>query len=225
MSEPTLESLQAQLDELKQQNQTLTESNQRLEAKKEELLTEKKAVSQKAREAQEAADKARLEAIEKGGNVEDIQKAYEERLNKEREQMQGEFGGKLSAFESAFKGQFVNGIVSELFESDAQDIAKTVVSQRIGVDTSGSEPVPIILGDDGKPSALSLAEYKQNLTADAGLSRLLKGSQSRGAGPLNQGNIGGGAAKKFEEMSGAELKELRDKSPEKYEALKNQYYS
>ena len=206
MSEPTLESLQAQLDELKQQNQTLTESNQRLEAKKEELLTEKKAVSQKAREAQEAADKARLEAIEKGGNVEDIQKAYEERLNKEREQMQGEFGGKLSAFESAFKGQFVNGIVSELFESDAQDIAKTVVSQRIGVDTSGNEPVPIILGDDGKPSALSLTEYKQNLTADAGLSRLLKGSQSRGAGPLNQGNSGGAASQtvkrsKFDGMS------------------------
>lgn len=203
-------------EELKAESEQYKTSVQKLQSKVDEVLGEKKTATQKAREAEQAAEAARLEALEKSGSLEEIKTAYEQRLAQEQEA----FSGQLGQVKSFAKGQTVSGVLS-IFDDKYRDLVKPHIDSKIDLVEENGKLTPIILDDDGKPSATSLQEFTQGLANNESFAPLLKGSQARGVGPVNTSS-GGASGKSFNEMNGAELKELREKDPARYDALKSQ---
>ena len=56
-------------------------------------------------------------------------------------------------------------------------------------------PVTVVLGQDGKPSALTIDDLKSELTANQAFAPIIAASKAAGGGASGSGN-GGGAAKK-----------------------------
>lgn len=66
------------------------------------------------------------------------------------------------------------------------------IRARMTMELRDGKPTAVILGPDGKPSALTVAELKQEFINDAAFAPLIVGSKASGAGG-GKGGKGGGA--------------------------------
>lgn len=182
-----------------------------LKAKLDELMGETKTAKQKARELEEAQqqnEEARL--IER----QEFKSLYEREQDAKRE-LQEKYDTFAKRVESAEIGKISASIAGELTrDSKRGELLAEKVAQmtRYSVSSSTFE-----LGGIEVDKAKVLEHMKTEYPF------LVDGNQSSGGGAT--GNLGGGAAsKKFSEMNGAELSELRKTEPETYQRLRDEHY-
>ena len=141
-----------------------------LKNKVDELLREKKAASQKAREAAEEADAARLEAAKKGNDTEALDKSWQEKFNAR-----------------------ATKIAAEIAVQGSADVLLPHLERRLRTEFREGSPVTVVLDKDGKPSAMSVDELKAEFQNSAAFAPLIVGTKANGAGRTG-GNESSGAS-------------------------------
>lgn len=154
----------------------LQDSVAKLEVKNKELLQEKS-------EAKKLADKATQEAARKSGDVEALEKSWQEKLAAEtagRDKQIGDLNGMVNRITV---GAEASRLAAELALPGSADVLLPHISQRMVVEIKDGAPTVRVLDKNGKPSALTVADLKKEIEENAAFAPLLIGSKASGAGP------------------------------------------
>lgn len=163
-----------------------------LKNKVDELLREKKAASQKAREATEQADKARLEAAKKGNDTEALDKSWQEKFNAREVELKKELDAMSGTLVKLTSGQTATKIAAEIAVQGSADVLLPHLEKRLKTEFREGSPVTVVLDKDGKPSAMTVDELKAEFQNSAAFAPLIVGTKANGAGRTG-GNESSGA--------------------------------
>jgi len=163
-----------------------------LKNKVDELLREKKAASQKAREAAEEADAARLEAAKKGNDTEALDKSWQEKFNAREVELKKELDELSGTLVKLTSGQTATKIAAEIAVQGSADVLLPHLERRLRTEFREGSPVTVVLDKDGKPSAMSVDELKAEFQNSAAFAPLIVGTKANGAGRTG-GNESSGA--------------------------------
>lgn len=168
-----------------------------LKNKVNELLAEKKAAEQKAKESAEAARKEAEEAARKSGNVEALEKSWQEKYSRRENELSTQLETERNSLQSQIKALTVGRTATDLAaELAIQGSAKALlphIERRLGMDIRDGKPTVVVLDAAGNPSAATLDELKAEFTNDVAFAPLIVGSKASGGGAGGAGK-GGGAA-------------------------------
>jgi hypothetical protein len=163
-----------------------------LKNKVDELLREKKAASQKAREAAEEAEAARLEAAKKGNDTEALDKSWQEKFNAREVELKKELEELSGTLVKLTSGQTATKIAAEIAVQGSADVLLPHLERRLRTEFRDGSPVTVVLDKDGKPSAMSIDELKAEFQNSAAFAPLIVGTKANGAGRTG-GNESSGA--------------------------------
>ena len=163
-----------------------------LKNKVDELLREKKAASQKAREAAEEAEAARLEAAKKGNDTEALDKSWQEKFNAREIELKKELEELSGTLVKLTSGQTATKIAAEIAVQGSADVLLPHLERRLRTEFREGSPVTVVLDKDGKPSAMSVDELKAEFQNSAAFAPLIVGTKANGAGRTG-GNESSGA--------------------------------
>lgn len=184
---------------------------------------ERKAAKERADTFEEAARKAADEAARKNGDVEALDKSWQEKLSKREQELLDEREGLAAQVRELTVGRTANEIAAELAVSGSAKALLPHIQQRLSMDIRDGRPAVVVLDANGKPSAATLDELKAEFASDPAFAPLIVGSKASGSGAAGA-KPGGGAVKRFNEYTGAELAAIRKSDPAKYERLKSDFY-
>lgn len=190
-----------------------------LKAKVDELLAEKKAAAQKAKDAEEAAVKAAEEAARKNGDVEALDKSWQEKFAARETELQGQIDEMSGAISNMTVKADAIRLANELAVSGSADILIPHIESRLASEQRDGQYVTVVRDAQGKPSAASLDEFKQELKNNPAFAPVIVGSNASGGGAGGQNN--GGAGVKFSEMNEKQRAELYQKDREEYRRLRD----
>lgn len=164
-----------------------------LKAKVEDLLTEAKTAKAKAKEEAEAAVKAAEEAARKAGDVQALEKSWQEKFDKAMADATAKGEAMSSLVTQLTAGNAAKTIAAEMALKGSESVLEALIAPRIAAEINGSEVKVVVRRQDGKPSALTLDDLKKEISGNQALKPILAGTQGSGAGGAGQG---GGAAGK-----------------------------
>lgn len=189
-----------------------------LKAKVAELLNEKKDEKLRREQAEEAARIAAEEHARKTGDVNALQKSWEEKHTKAI----GEKETALSALQQQVHALTVGAtaarLAGELAVQGSSAVLQQLIEPSLSMEIRDGKPVVVVLDADRRPTALTVDEFKNQLFNDAALAPLIASSRASGGGAT--GGKGGGAAKTWNQLTGMERVELRRTNPAEHARLK-----
>lgn len=165
-----------------------------LKAKNEDLLTEAKAAKKRLKEFEEAAEREKSELLAKSGDVTAIRASYEEKLAKQREEYEGRLSGLSGQLQGLTVGQTATALAAELAIPGSAPVLLPHIKSRLGMEMRDGVPTTVVLGADGKPSAMTIEELKSELSSNQAFAPIIAASKATGGG-ASGGGKGGGAAK------------------------------
>jgi len=173
-----------------------------LKAKNDELLGETKA-AKAAREAAEAKAQADAAAkAEKDGDFETYKASVEALRAKDRETWDAETGTLRATLESLTVGQQATQIAAEMAVQGSAGLLERLIAPRLGYEMKDGQARVVVKDAAGKPSALTVAELKAEITADPAYAPLIAASKASGGGAAHAN--GGAGDKKLTELGDAE---------------------
>lgn len=189
-----------------------------LKNKVEELLAEKKAEAKRRQEAEEAAKRAAEEHARKTGDVEALQKSWEEKHTKALTEKEQTLAALQSQVHALTVGATAARLAGELAVQGSSAVLQRLIEPRLSMELRDGKPVVVVLDNDGRPTALTPEEFKNEIINDTALAPLVAGSKATGGGAA--GSKGGGAAKSWDQLTGMERVELRRTNPAEHARLK-----
>lgn len=175
-----LEAMQKQITDLTTNLETVTTDRDKFKAKHTEAEKHRK-------EAAEAAAKAAEDAARKSGDVEAIENSWKEKLDKANTEAATTISGLQSVIQDVTIGAAATTMASELALDGSANVLKPHISDRLKMEMRDGVPHITVL-KDGKPSALTLNDLREEISNDAGFAPILKGSSASGSGGAGQGN-------------------------------------
>lgn len=182
----------------------------------------------KAQEIESAKAEA-LKTARSKGDVEAIEKRYQEQMD----DLQRRTGETVKQYEDRLKVRDDRYITTErksvigevakelkVFDDSGKLFSK-MIQDRIDVDPETGKVT--FLDENGGATSLDKAGFIAELAKDAAFDRLRQANVSTGGLANGNNSTGGGAAKKFTDYTGAELKALRASKPAEYERLLNEH--
>lgn len=166
-----------------------------LKKSRDEVLAELKQFKTKAKEAEEAAQRAAQEALEKSGNVEALRKSYDDKLAKSESEWKGKMSDYERSIHSLTVGQTATSLAAAIAIPGSAEVLLPHIRQRLSVEYKDGHPVTVVLDASGKPSAATVEDLKAELLASPAFAPLLVGSKASGGGASGGGRSGGAAAK------------------------------
>jgi len=181
-----------------------------LKKQRDELLTEKKAAAQRAKDAEEAARLAAEEAARKSGDVDALDKSWQKKHAEAIAAKEAEAGNLRGTLNRLLVDNVAVQLANELAVQGSAALLMPIIKGRLEVDLSSGEPKTIVVGTDGKRSALTIEDLKNEIAANPAYAPVIAGSKATGGGA--SGGNGGGAAKtvtrqQFDAMSSAQKME------------------
>ena len=166
-----------------------------LKKKNQELLDELKGFKRTQKEKDDQLAKEREELLAKNGDVEALRKSYEDKIGK----FSTEFGEKEKSYQQQLQrltvGQAATTLAAELAIPGSAAVLLPHVQARLSMEIRDGVPVTVVIGQDSKPSAMTIEELKAELAANPAFAPIIAASKAAGGGASGGGN-GGGAAKK-----------------------------
>lgn len=145
--------------------------------------------------AEEAAEEAKRQAAEKNGDVDAINKSWQAKLDKQKETYENQISTLNSSIESLTVGSTSTSLAAELAVEGAAGVIEPHIKSRLKTEFRDGKAVVTVLDKEGKPSAMSVDELKEEFINNPSFARVINGSKASGAGAL-PGNKGGGAVPK-----------------------------
>lgn len=177
-----------------------------LKKKVDELLAEKKEAKRLQKEAEEKAAAAADEAARKSGDVTALERSWQAKLDK----VTGESKAQIDSLTGNINEMLVEGVAVKLASEMAVQGSAAVliphIRSRLAAEQRDGKFVTVIKDKDGKPSASTLDDLKNEFAGNAAFAPLIVGSKATGGGAAGGGSTGGGAAKsvsraQFEQFS------------------------
>lgn len=164
------------------------------------------------RKAQEKLDSLEDNDARKRGDIETLEKLWQKKLDDQKT----ESDGKLSSKDGFIKKTLIDNKALEIANKISGDNAAVIlphIVKRITADLDGESPVTKVLGADGTPSEMSLADLSKEFVANKDFAAIIIGSKASGSGtPDKTNNLGGGAGgddkKMLSDLSGKDLVEV-----------------
>ena len=134
----------------------------------------------------------------KSGRAEADAKKIDSAWKAKHEKAIGEKDAKLSAKDAFIKKQMVDSTANSIATkiSTSPKLLAKAIAERLTVDFDGDEPELIILGEDGKPSGMSLDKLEKEFVANKEYAAIIVGSKASGGGAPKtspETKTGGGA--------------------------------
>lgn len=164
-----------------------------LKAQRDALLNEKKEAQRKAKEAEDAAKLAAEEAARKSGDVSALEKSWQEKLAATESNYKSLNESLTKQIHGLTVGQTAIKLASELAISGSADVLLPHIQSRLTVEIKDGVPSVRVLDLQGKPTALTVDELKQEFISNKAFAPLIAASKATGGGASTGG--GGGAAK------------------------------
>lgn len=168
------------------------------------------AATKRATDAEAAAEAARVEAAKKAGDIPALEASWQSKLDAVKAEAATSTGNMKKALDKILVEKEALAICAEI--STAPDLLMPhVVKSLVAEYDDPTDPKTRILGDDGKPTAKTIEEYKNDLIANPKFAAIIVGSKANG-GAGNHKPAGGGAAdKKISELTELERVALYNK--------------
>lgn len=178
-----------------------------LKAQRDALLNEKKEAQRKAKEAEEAAKAAAEEAARKSGDVSALEKSWQEKLAATESNYKNINESLTKQIHGLTVGQTATKLAAELAISGSADVLLPHIQSRLTVEIKDGAPSVRVLDLQGKPTAMTVEELKQEFVSNKAFAPLIAASKATGGGASGSGS--GGAAKtmkrdQFETMNPAQ---------------------
>ena len=182
----------------------------------------------KAQEIENAKAEA-LKTARSKGDVETIEKRYQEQmadLEKRNGETMKQFEERIAKMSGAIKTKERSLIVGDIAKElkvfdDSGKLFSKMIQDRIDVDPETGKIT--FLDENGGATSLDKAGFIAELAKDSAYDRLRQANVATGGNANGNNGTGGGAAKKFTDYTGAELKALRATRPAEYERLLNEH--
>lgn len=189
-----------------------------------QLMTEKKDAAKKAKEAEEAAAKATEEAARKKGDLDALETSWQTKMDRAVADKDSELDGLRGSINKMMVDNVAITLANELSVQGSASVLLPHIKQRLKADQRDGELVTAVIDEHGRPSAMTLDDLKNEFSNNPAFAPLIVGSKASGGGANGAHGNGGAVTKKFSEMSGGELVELRKNDPAKYERLRAEHY-
>ena len=164
-----------------------------LKAQRDALLNEKKEAQRKAKEAEEAAKAAAEESARKNGDVAALEKSWQEKLAATESNYKNLNESLTKQIHGLTVGQTATKLAAELAISGSADVLLPHIQSRLTVEIKDGAPSVRVLDLQGKPTALTIDELKQEFISNKAFAPLIAASKATGGGASGSG--GGGAPK------------------------------
>lgn len=204
--------LKSLVKQLQASNEALQISVGKLESNNQSLMKEK---IEKAKQA----EVAKLEAAKAGGQSEDLNKAWQEKYDNSL----AEFSNKEQGLNSIIKNLTVNSEARKIAHEIAltpenAELIELHIKNRLSVDITDNSPLIRVLDSNGKVSAQTTQELKEEFRTRPGWENIMVGSKANGGGNVSDSG-GRGPAQKltveaFNMLSPAEQKSFADNKGE-----------
>ncbi|MDP8078343.1 hypothetical protein [Phocoenobacter skyensis] len=187
--------------------------------KNRELLEELKQFKAKARENEEAEAKAKEEMLKKQGDLEALEKSWNEKLAKIETEKQAEIDNLKSSLDGLLIDNVAQTIASEIGLKGSEALLIPHIKQRLAVEERDGQHITTVRDLQGKPSALTVEDLKQEFIGNAAFAPVIVGSKANGGGASGGLGGAGGVTKKAEDMTEQERIELYKTNPEQFNTL------
>ena len=136
--------------------------------------------------------KAAVCTARKKGDTEALEKSWQAKLAKREAELLEDIKARDTSLENVLVRSTAQTLASELAVEGSAKVLQKHIQDRLAVDTRDGERVTVVLGEDGKPSALTLDDLRNEIAGDKAFAPLIVGSKASGSGAVS--SKGGGAA-------------------------------
>lgn len=165
-------------------------------------------------ERQRIEEQARIDALKKNGDIESLEKSWKERLDAREAELLQQIQEKNEALYKETVEVKALSIAGAIKES-ARPLAMGYIKSRLRL---GDDGIVRVVDEQGNLTASTIDEFKESLKTNPMFQDIVIVNTNSGGGAAGSG-FGGGAAKKPNEYSVQEMKELRASNPELYNQL------
>lgn len=180
-----------------------------LKTKIEELLGESKAAKAKARKAEEAARKTAEESARKNGDVEALENSWKEKLTKREKELQDQIDSLGGSITTMTVDNVALSLANELAVEGSAKVLLPHIKARLAAEQRDGKYQTVIRDAEGKPSASSLDDLKQEFANDPAFAHVIIGSKASGSG-ADGAKPGGGADKEKQNPKAEEARKRGD---------------
>lgn len=160
-----------------------------------------------------------LEALRKQ-QPSDIEKAWKNKLEAREKELAAANDMTVAHLRKVVLEDVVARMAEDLAGKEHAELLQPHIKQRLKFQMTDEGPSVRVLDDEGKPTALTLAEFREKLVANPRYAPLIKASRASGGGVHGNTGKSGGGAKSFKELTERELVDLKRKNPEEYRRLR-----
>jgi len=204
-----------QIAEIQAENTRLKEHQDKLLGETKTAKQERQEAAKQLKELQDQMASLNDDKHRKAGDVEALEKSWQEKLAKR----EGELKGEVEQHQAWLKEQMVTGVASGIAaEIAVQGSAKALqphLTSRLSMEVRDGKPTTVVLDAEGKPSAMTVDELKAEFSTEPAFAPLIVASKASGGGASGGGNGGGAATKatraQFEAMSAEERMDFSKK--------------
>lgn len=191
-----------------------------LKAKVEQLLAEKKTEAEKRKQAEEEARIAAEEAARKSGDTEALDRSWNEKHTKALTEKDATLTALQAQIHALTVGAAASGIAGELAVQGSSSVLRRLIEPRLSMEMRDGKPTVVVLDNDGRPTALTLEEFKTEVTNDPALAPLVAASKASGGGAAGSRSPGG--KNRLSDLSESERIQLAKDNPAQFAKLVEQ---
>lgn len=148
----------------------------------EHLRREKRELAEQAKAAAEAAEAAAAEAARKQGDTKALEESWQKKLSKRESELQAQLAELHEAVTSLTSGQEAVRLAAELAIPGSAEVLLPHIQRRLKTEYTDEGPKIVVLDKDGRPSAASPEELKQEFLENKAFAPLISGSKASGGG-------------------------------------------
>ncbi|MFZ4835880.1 hypothetical protein [Rouxiella sp. Mn2063] len=185
-----------------------------LSKKVDELLGEKKAEQEKRRTAEEAAKKAAEEQARKSGDIESLEKSWQEKLTARENELLSTISGHEKRLQTLLVDNVAQSLATKL-AGDGAEIITPHIKTRLIVEDGKTR----VIDAEGKPSAATLEDLEKEFRNNKLFAPVVIGSKASGTGGIGSQPFASGGGKKWSDYSEAERIQLFRENPEEFKRL------
>lgn len=156
-----------------------------LKAQLDRVLSEKKSESEKRAQADKEAREAAEKAARAAGDIEALDKSYQERIQTLQAELEGKLNNANSQIQKLMVDNVVNDLATKLSKSNA-NLIKPFLKERLALEqgTDGSYLTRVL--KDGKPSALTIDDLHKEFVSNKEFAPIIDAPDSSGTGGFPQ---------------------------------------
>lgn len=165
-------------------------------------------------ERQRIEEQARIDSLKKNGDIESLEKSWAERLQAREADLLQQIQEKNEAlYKETVEVKALN--IAGAIKESARPLAMGYIKSRLRL---GDDGIVRVVDEQGNLTASTIDEFKESLKTNPMFQDIVIVNTNSGGGAAGSG-FGGGAAKKPNEYTVQEMKELRASNPELYNQL------